>query len=237
MTREIARALLEKLDSKKVLIFDFDGTLADTSPFHETAFNAVLAPWEIKVDYEAIAGLCTRDALASCFDVAGVNVSVSQLQALTLSKQALVRTLVQKDLRPLPGVDEFLRWARPRYHLALYSSGSRGTITLAMEKIGYTDCFDPIVCAEDVMHAKPDPEGFLRVLELTGSTSQEALVFEDSNNGVAAAVAAKCDVLKITAQTQKGAFVSITDMAWVDLLACIKMRDERRLNNFVSPIA
>ena len=175
------------LDGKRLLIFDFDGTLADTSPLHEAAFNAVLSPWEFSVDYPAIAGLRTRDALASSFAAVGMNVPESQLQDLTLSKQAHVRALIQEDLRPLPGVDQFLRWARSRYHLALYSSGSRGTVTLSMEKLGYEGWFDPMVCAEDVMHAKPDPEGFVKVLRMTGICAEEGIVFEDSGAGLEAA--------------------------------------------------
>jgi HAD superfamily hydrolase (TIGR01509 family) len=116
-----------------------------------------------------------------------VNVPESQLLQLTLAKQAHVRTLIRKELRPLPGVDEFLRWARPRYRLALFSSGSRGTVTLAMEKRGYMGWFDPMLCAEDVVHAKPHPEGFLKVLAISCIEAERALVFEDSDAGIEAA--------------------------------------------------
>lgn len=187
------------LEGKRLLIFDFDGTLADTSPLHEAAFNAVLAPWELRVDYPAIAGLRTRDALAARFAAAGVNVPESHLRDLTLSKQTRVRTLIQKELRPLPGADEFLRWARPRYRLALYSSGSRGTVTLAMEKLGYTGWFDPMLCGEDVDRAKPDPEGFLMVLEITCVHAENALVFEDSGAGIEAAQRAGLATLDVRA--------------------------------------
>ena len=175
------------LDGKRLLIFDFDGTLADTSPLHEAAFNAVLGPWGISIDYPAVAGLRTRDALAACFERAGLSVPESELQKLTILKQARVRVLIQQELRPLPGVDEFLRWARSRYRLALYSSGSCGTVTRAMEKLGYTGWFDPILCAEDVIEAKPAPEGFLRALAIAGVSADDALVFEDSDAGIAAA--------------------------------------------------
>lgn len=172
---------------KRLLIFDFDGTLADTSPLHAAAFNEVLAPWGLNVDYPAIAGLRTRDAFAACFATAGVSVPETQLQQLTLAKQARVRTLIQNGLQPLPGVDEFLRWARPRYRLALYSSGSHGTVTLAMEKLGYTGWFDPMLCAENVIHSKPHPEGFLKVLAMACIDAERALVFEDSDAGIEAA--------------------------------------------------
>lgn len=184
---EHATNLTEALHGKQLLIFDFDGTLADTSQLHAAAFNEVLAPWGGVAHYPAIAGLRTHDALAKCFATSGLNVSESQLEKLTIAKQAHVRKLIQKELRPLPGVDEFLRWARPRYRLALYSSGSRGTVTLAMEKLGYMGWFDPMLCAEDVVYAKPHPEGFLKVLAISCIEAERALVFEDSDAGIEAA--------------------------------------------------
>lgn len=187
MTASNGELMQELLDGKQLLVFDFDGTLADTSSFHATAFNKVLAPWELSVDYSTIAGMRTRDALALCFAKANVNVSQSQIQQLTQVKQTFVRALISKELLPLPGVDEFLRWARPRYHLAMYSSGSRKTVMLAMEKLGFFGWFDPILCAEDVVHAKPDPEGFLKILDLVCIDSKNALVFEDSDAGIEAA--------------------------------------------------
>lgn len=187
MILESSEALRNLFDGKRLLIFDFDGTLADTSPLHEAAFNAVLAPWGIKCDYPAIAGRRTRDALAACFAATTTSVTEAELHELTLSKQTKVRKLIQEALQPLPGVDQFLRWARPRYQLALYSSGSRGTVTLAVEKLGYADWFEPMLCAEDVANAKPHPEGFLSALAIASVSADEALVFEDSDAGIEAA--------------------------------------------------
>lgn len=187
MSTRTARDLLKLLEGKRLLIFDFDGTLADTSEFHEAAFNAVLTPWGIRVNYPAIAGLRTHDALVASLSAAGLTLLESDLRELALSKQACVREMIKEGLRSLPGVDEFLRWARPRFRLALYSSGSRGTVSLAMEKLGYTGWFDPLLCAEDVGRAKPDPEGFLKVLSMTGMNAEIAIAFEDSSAGLEAA--------------------------------------------------
>ena len=54
---------------------------------------------------------------------------------------------------------------------------------MALEKLGYTDWFDPLVCADDVVRSKPDPECFLKVLQITGIGAEKALVFEDSEAG------------------------------------------------------
>ena len=54
---------MRRLDGKRLLIFDFDGTLADTSPLHARAFVETLEPLGVPVYYPALAGLKTRDAI------------------------------------------------------------------------------------------------------------------------------------------------------------------------------
>lgn len=178
------------LDGKQLLIFDFDGTVADTTPLHAEAFRQVLSPLGIAVNYPAIAGLKTLDAMRKCLADAGLVRSDEELQRLVSAKQQSVRHMISRELSALPGVDEFLRWARPRYRLGMATSGSRGTVELALRKLGYVGWFEPLVCADDVLNAKPDPEGFLTVLKMTGTKATDALAFEDSVAGFAAAHAA-----------------------------------------------
>ena len=184
---------------RRLLIFDFDGTIADTTPLHAAAFEQVLRPLGVAVDYHAIAGLRTSDAITQLLASAGVVRDAAALQALVAAKQSAVRTMIATSLQPLPGADRFLRRAREHRVMALVTSGSRGTVGLALEALGYTGWFLPVVCSEDVTRAKPDPEGFLRALALTGVPAGEAVVFEDSSAGMAAAMAASIDVIDVTA--------------------------------------
>ncbi|MBE0623739.1 MAG: HAD-IA family hydrolase [Burkholderiales bacterium] len=180
----------QALRGKRLLILDFDGTVADTTPLHATAFSAVLKPLGVAVDYPSIAGMKTPDAMHHCLARAGRTLAEAEITALVTAKQQRVRQMIVQSLQPLRGVDEFLRWASQRYRLAMVTSGSRGTVNLALEKLGLTGKFDPLICANDVACGKPDPEGFLKVLQLTGLPAAEALVFEDSEAGFLAASAA-----------------------------------------------
>jgi beta-phosphoglucomutase len=189
--------LHQLLHGKQLLIFDFDGTVADTSLLHAAAFAQVLSPLGVAVDYSTIAGLKTLDAMRKCLAAVGRELPNEDLEVLVVTKQKLVRQMIATGLAPLPGVDEFLRWARPRYRLSMATSGSRGTVQLALAKLGYEGWFDPVVCADDVRHTKPDPEGFLTVLRITGVPASAALVFEDSVAGVKAAENAKIDCFDV----------------------------------------
>ena len=181
------------LKGKSILIFDFDGTVADTSPLHAAAFSTVLEPLGVTVDYNSIAGLKTADAVLACARAVGMELAAKQLDAIVAAKQSLVREMISRDLTAMPGVDEFLRWSRSRYRLSMATSGSRGTVELALKKLGYDKWFDPLVCAEDVQRAKPNPDVFLRVLALTGYSTHQALVFEDSEAGLNAAFSARIE--------------------------------------------
>jgi len=182
--------LNELLQGRKLLIFDFDGTVADTTPLHKAAFEKVLNPLKIPVDYPKIAGMKTRDAmrlLCGQSKVFNLPLSEHQIDSLVSAKQKCVRSLICDHLQPIPEIDAFLRWARSRYHLAMYSSGSFASVSLALAKLGYSDWFEPLLCAEDVVCAKPEPEGFLKVLALTGLRPCDSIVFEDSWAGLEAA--------------------------------------------------
>ncbi len=189
--------LAEVLRSKRLLIFDFDGTVADTSPLHAKTFKHTLAPFGVSVHYPDIAGLKTRDAMLYCLDQPGISLDAAVIDTLVSEKQVKVRQLIKSDLEPMPGVDAFLRWARRRFQLAMVTSGSRGSVSLALEKLGYTGWFDPLICAEDVTNAKPIPEGYLKVLNLTQTKPNEAIVFEDSNIGIASAKSAGLEAIDI----------------------------------------
>jgi sugar-phosphatase len=182
--------LADVLNGRRLLIFDFDGTVADTSPLHAAAFSQVLAPLGIAVDYPSIAGMKTLDAMHQCLEQAGRMLSQEEVTELAAAKQQCVRQMIGQALQPLPGVDGFLRWAKPRYRLAMVTSGSSSTVGLALEKLGYSDWFSPLICADDLTRSKPDPEGFIRVLQMTGVPADEALIFEDSKAGFLAARAA-----------------------------------------------
>lgn len=190
--------LHEALGGRRLLIFDFDGTLADTSSLHAAAFAQVLAPLGVRVNYATIAGMKTRDAVRRCLLDADISVPDAEAEALSIAKQSAVRELIRVHLRPLPRVPEFIGWAYGRFQLAIASSGSRQTVHLALSHLGMSCCFDPVVCGEDVIAGKPTAEPFLRVLAQTGIAAKEALVFEDSEAGFAAARAAGIDCIDVS---------------------------------------
>lgn len=176
------------LEGRRLLIFDFDGTIADSSPLHEAAFKAVLEPLGVAVDYPRLAGRATRDAVRVSYALSGFAEPDNALvEALTARKQALGRELIAAQLAALPAAAALLDWARRDYPLALVSSGSRATIELSLDRLGMVDWFAPVITADEMTRAKPDPQGFLMALDHAGVEPDQALVFEDAESGFEAA--------------------------------------------------
>jgi HAD superfamily hydrolase (TIGR01509 family) len=193
---ELERLLL----GRRLLIFDFDGTIADSSPLHEQAFREVLEPLRLSVDYAQLAGRSTLDAVRHCFQLNRQDAGdETQLSTLARRKQERGRELIATQLAAFPAATALLDWVRPRHRLALVTSGSRATIDLALARLDLADWFDPLLTADDLDRAKPDPQGFLEAVRMAGVAPDHALVFEDSDAGFEAARQAGIEVVDATA--------------------------------------
>jgi HAD superfamily hydrolase (TIGR01509 family) len=167
-----------------------------------------LAPFGVAADYPSIAGLKTQEAIVRCLRTEGRREADFDLLALVAEKQRRARKLIAEELERIPAVEAFLVRARTRFRLALVTSGSRGTVTLALRKFGYEGWFDPIVCAEDVAHAKPAPDGLLKALAAM-QVPEQALVFEDTAFGFEAARAAGLAVVDASSLNWSNAVANI----------------------------
>ena len=188
------------LQGRRLLIFDFDGTIADSSPLHEQAFRAVLEPLGLSVDYALLAGRATLDAVRHCFALNQRDTGdQAQLADLARRKQELGRELIATRLTAFPAATALLDWVRPQHRLALVTSGSRATIDLALARLDLAGWFDPLLTADDLDRAKPDPQGFLEAVRMAGVAPDQALVFEDSEAGFEAARRAGIDAVDAAA--------------------------------------
>lgn len=211
---------------KKLLIFDLDGTIADTSPLHEKAFKEVLAPLHVLFDYRSIAGKTTEAAIAQILEISGVHRSEAGIKHLVSEKRAAARRLIENELSFIAGAEAFIQSARSAYAMAVCSSGSRESVRLTIGKLGLSDAFQVVVAAEDVIGHKPDPDGFLQVLRTTGQSAEHALVFEDSKSGVESAARAGLDVIQISIVNDKPCFPgAIAQADWLELsIAMLKRK-------------
>jgi beta-phosphoglucomutase len=189
--------LAELLARKRLLIFDLDGTLVDSSPLHARAFAQVFAPFEVTVDYATVAGMTTENAVDRLADTAGLELTAQARAALIQQKRDVALALIETELQAIPGAPAFVHAAGQRWLRALCTSASRGNADAALRRAGLEGCFDWIITANDVARGKPDPEIFLAALDRSGVAAADALVFEDAPSGLAAAAAAGIDAVEV----------------------------------------
>jgi HAD superfamily hydrolase (TIGR01509 family) len=130
----------------------------------------------------------------------------------------------------LPGVLDYLEDARQLgLRLAVASSSPHSWVDTHLARLGLADRFEAIICGDDVSpgRTKPHPDLFLKALDALGVDADEAIVFEDSPNGVNAARAAGIFVVSIpnpitTLLKTEGANLTLDSLARISLQDLLK---------------
>ena len=173
----------------KAFIFDFDGLILDTETATYQLWVDIYEQYNIELPlskWELIIGSSNHafDPLDYLADHASVNLDKQDIMS-RFEKSLLEKT---RFLPVLPGIMTYLNWAR-RNHLsiALASSSSKLWVTTHLKLLEIDKMFDVIRGSDDVEKVKPDPELFLSVKTYLDLDDYEAIVFEDSRNGIIAA--------------------------------------------------
>jgi beta-phosphoglucomutase family hydrolase len=170
----------------QAIIFDCDGTLADTMPTHYRTWKTVLAPHGIEFSEErfySLGGLSVRSIIEILAEEQGKTVDPD---ALLAEKEALHSTHHARAV-PISEVVDIAREWRGRIPLAVGTGGTRTFCTQTLKELGILDFFDAIVCAEDVPQGKPAPDIFLEAARLIGVPPEHCVVYEDTDPGIEAA--------------------------------------------------
>jgi len=222
------------------LIFDVDGTLAETEEIHRRAFNESFAHfgldwhWSAALYAELLLVTGGKERMRHFAAREGKPLSDltdGRLAELHRYKTTRFGELIAAGACALrPGVVELLNVARARnQRLAIATTTSRDNVdallraTLGERGLGL---FDPIVAGEDVVDKKPAPDVYLKALDLLGLPACECLAIEDSRNGLISASAAGIPVLITRSayfrhETFDGAFAvveSLTELAGRQLI-------------------
>ena len=169
------------------LIFDCDGTLADTMPAHYLAWTSMLGrhgiPFPEKRFYE-LGGVPTAQIIGLLSRESGV--PVADVDAMVHEKESAFLAHLHA-IRPLEAVVAVAAEFRGKLPVAVASGGYRDTVTRTLDQLGIRDWFDALVTAEDTARHKPEPEVFLEAARRLGVTATTCVVFEDTDIGLEAA--------------------------------------------------
>jgi beta-phosphoglucomutase family hydrolase len=179
------------------LIFDFDGTLVDTMPLHYQAYRRAFAEVGLELapeQYYGNVGGTARETIPRFLGGRPCRRSVDDLHA---RKQAIAIELLETaDIAQL-ATAALLPVFHGVHKMALASSGSRSGIDVVLRRFEWNGYFDAIVTGSDVQHGKPAPDLFLLAAERLGIPRSQCVVFEDTEDGIAAARAAGMAVFDV----------------------------------------
>jgi HAD superfamily hydrolase (TIGR01549 family) len=172
------------------LIFDCDGTLVDTAPAHLRALQEALEPLALTMTpawYYPRVGL-TPDALLDEYE--------AQLSSPAPSREGILQRynvafqVELNSIREINVIAEIAREWHGRVPMAVASNGRRRNVEATLRVTKLLPLFDCIVGAEDVAHGKPEPDVFLEAARRMKVSPDRCVVFEDSNEGLEAALRA-----------------------------------------------
>lgn len=187
------------MSATRLVILDFDGTLADTQPIIVASLQQTLTemhlPGRTEAECRAIIGL----PLAQCF-VALANVDLATAeQCAEVYRRVFDDLNTEGTVRLFPHVIETLKTLHDRgLLLAICSSRGRPTLEGFVKSFRLESYISMVVSANDVEHHKPHPEPVQKILEALNIPPEEAVVVGDANYDILMGCAAGCRTVGVT---------------------------------------
>jgi len=173
----------------EAVLFDMDGVLVNTNPFHRRAWHRFCREMGKRVTEqelrEKVFGWRTEEGIINLW---GESLDPGKVSSLAARKEEIYRGIIRGNIRPVRGLKEFVALLRQRgTAMALATSAYHENVELLLDELAITDYFSLRVLASEVGRGKPDPGVFLVAAQRLGVEAPDCLVIEDSLSGVTAA--------------------------------------------------
>lgn len=183
-TKEIKMAI-------KGIIFDMDGLMVDSEPVQLKAINDALRPLGVQVNDDDFIDMVGRKAIENFIWLKNKHGFKETAEELNEIKNQAYLRRIQTELTTMPGLEDALELCRKENLItAIASSSPRPDILAVLKLLNMEDQFKFLASGDQVKNGKPDPEIFLKALEMLGGGAEEFLVLEDAGHGVNAAKSA-----------------------------------------------
>jgi mannitol-1-/sugar-/sorbitol-6-phosphatase len=183
----------------EAILFDLDGVIIDSEPLHEKAFRQTSLHLGRDLTQEEVASLkgTVEEIGAAKLLEYNPTATLSVVEVMEYHNNTFKALFDQ--MRLIPGSREFIQKAHKKgFKLGLTTSALRENQQRIFEMFNLGPFFSTIITGQDIINGKPHPEPYLKTAEKLGVAPTNALVIEDSVNGVRSGKAAGCRVIAIT---------------------------------------
>lgn len=179
---------------KRTLIFDFDGTLFDTSTANHLAYSKAIESLGLTIPDDLLTSISSggnyRDFLST------ITSDTKIIDCIHERKKELYPSFFNEIIANQNLIDLLIR-SSSSFNIVLFTTASKKTTLMILEQFKIVDYFDLIIAQEDVQKLKPSSDGYLIIFKKLNVEASDCLVFEDSQRGVDSAISSGCDVCLI----------------------------------------
>ena len=187
---------------KKGIIFDMDGTIVDSLPYHYNAWKIFFNENKVENFSEKLKNYKGGGTLDLMTAVYGDKYSRKELKIMADDKEIIFREIYKNNVVPIMGfMDMFKLIKSKKILVGIASNATRKNVKMILSELKIYEKFDSIICGDEVRKGKPDPEMFDETIDRFNLKKEECLIFEDSVEGVSAAVNSRVDVVGVTSST------------------------------------
>ena len=183
----------------KAVIFDMDGVICHTNPFHSIAFQQFFAKRNLNpTESEYAEHMYGKNNGYILSHFLGRKIEGEELLKLEDEKEGLFREIYKSEVDPIAGFMEFFKKLKKEGLLtAVATSAPRANLDLIIGTLGIGGQMHSQLASEDVSMHKPDPEVYLKSAANLGVNPENCLVFEDSFSGASAGLNAGMKVVGV----------------------------------------
>jgi len=180
----------------KALIFDLDGTIANTMPNHFISWRKAVSPYGIDFNatlFMELTGMPRTATIEKLNEMFGTKMNPEMVGKV---KEDHFKTLVNLT-EEIEMVTDVIRKYHSVLPMSIGTGSTKNGAKKTLEVIGFENYFDIVITADDIINHKPHPETFLKCAELMGIKPQDCVVFEDGILGINAAQEAGMMVIDV----------------------------------------